>query len=478
LSFFMNAILLSYKWETVDGDEEDAIGEMFCNPGVDDCDAAASGILSGIDDDDGDGGDDDDPESILVFAEWIPDNIEDIIHVVSIIHSILSVSKLIAYYQLKVPLVMFKREKEISRKLEFDGLYISVQPSDEDLQGQWDRLVISCPSFPLTYWDKFIKKKVVEKFGTQFDKDKVSNLLGLDTTINMNISPKQRQEQEEQAEKNKGAFSFLTDRDWRYGVWKAGVVWTDRSFLYLFAYVILSFLGHHNTFFYAAHLLDVAFDVKSLQTIMASVTHNGKQFMLTVGLLTVVIYLYTVIAFNFFRGDYNKGEDGEDDFKCDDMLSCFQFHLYAGVRAGGGIGDELDPPGDEDFYWRFAFDITFFFFIIVIMLAIIQGLIIDAFGELRDQQEQVKDDMESKCFICTLGKEYFDQVPHGFETHTTQEHNLANYLFFLMHLINKDETEFTGQETYVWKLYQERCWDFFPVGDCFRKQYESEFTIQ
>jgi len=91
---------------------------------------------------------------------------------------------------------MFKREKEISRKLEFDGLYISVQPSDEDLQGQWDRLVISCPSFPLTYWDKFIKKKVVEKFGTQFDKDKVSNLLGLDTTINMNISPKQRQEQE------------------------------------------------------------------------------------------------------------------------------------------------------------------------------------------------------------------------------------------------------------------------------------------
>ena len=26
---------------------------------------------------------------------------------------------------------------------------------------------------------------------------------------------------------------------------------------------------------------------------MASVTHNGKQFMLTVGLLTVVIYLYT-----------------------------------------------------------------------------------------------------------------------------------------------------------------------------------------
>ncbi len=46
--------------------------------------------------------------------------------------------------------------------------------------------------------------------------------------------------------------------------------------------------------------------------------------------------------------------------------------------------------------------------------------------------------------------------------------------FFLMYLINKDETEYTGQETYVWNMYQQRCWDFFPAGDCFRKQYESE----
>lgn len=43
-----------------------------------------------------------------------------------------------------------------------------------------------------------------------------------------------------------------------------------------------------------------------------------------------------------------------------------------------------------------------------------------------------------------------------------------------MHLINKPDTEYTGQESYVWELYQQRCWDFFPVGDCFRKQYEDE----
>lgn len=48
--------------------------------------------------------------------------------------------------------------------------------------------------------------------------------------------------------------------------------------------------------------------------------------------------------------------------------------MYVGVRAGGGIGDEIeDPAGDEFEVERIVFDITFFFFVIVILLAIIQG---------------------------------------------------------------------------------------------------------
>jgi ryanodine receptor 3 len=50
--------------------------------------------------------------------------------------------------------------------------------------------------------------------------------------------------------------------------------------------------------------------------------------------------------------------------------------LYSGIRAGGGIGDELESPnGDPMELYRIVFDITFFFFIIVILLAIIQGKI-------------------------------------------------------------------------------------------------------
>nr|XP_040034926.1 ryanodine receptor 2 [Gasterosteus aculeatus aculeatus] len=391
----------------------------------------------------------------------------------AVAHTIISFCCIIGYYCLKVPLVIFKREKEVARKLEFDGLYVIEQPPEEDIKGQWDRLVINTPSFPSNYWDKFVKKKVMDKYRDFYGCEKISELLGLDQAgLDFSSERKERRRLQRQA-----AWSTLFNSiDVKYQVWKLGVVFTDNSFLYLAWYMAMSVLGHYNNFFFAAHLLDIAMGFKTLRTILSSVTHNGKQLALTVGLLAVVVYLYTVVAFNFFRKFYNKSDDEDArDMKCNDMLTCYMFHMYVGVRAGGGIGDEIeDPAGDAFEVERIVFDITFFFFVIVILLAIIQGLIIDAFGELRDQQEQVKEDMETKCFVCGIGSEYFDSVPHGFETHTLQEHNLANYLFFLMYLINKDETEHTGQESYVWKMYQERCWEFFPVGDCFRKQYEDQ----
>uniref|UniRef100_A0A8D3BWH2 Ryanodine receptor 3 n=1 Tax=Scophthalmus maximus TaxID=52904 RepID=A0A8D3BWH2_SCOMX len=388
----------------------------------------------------------------------------------AILHTIISFLCVVGYYYLKVPLVVFKREKEIARKLEFAGLYITEQPSDDDIKGQWDRLVINTPSFPNNYWDKFVKRKVIKKYGDLYGAERIAELLGLDKSA-LDFNPT-----EEAVAKEASLVSWLSSIDTKYHIWKLGVVFTDNSFLYLVWYTTMSILGHYNNFFFAAHLLDIAMGFKTLRTILSSVTHNGKQLVLTVGLLAVVVYLYTVVAFNFFRKFYNKSEDDDEpDMKCDDMMTCYLFHMYVGVRAGGGIGDEIeDPAGDPYELYRILFDITFFFFVIVILLAIIQGLIIDAFGELRDQQEQVKEDMETKCFICGIGNDYFDTTPHGFETHTLQEHNLANYLFFLMYLINKDETEHTGQESYVWKMYQERCWDFFPAGDCFRKQYEDQ----
>jgi hypothetical protein len=46
------------------------------------------------------------------------------------------------------------------------------------------------------------------------------------------------------------------------------------------------------------------------------------QLVLTFMLTSIVVYLYTVLAFNFFRKFYVQEEEGEEpDYKCHDMLS-------------------------------------------------------------------------------------------------------------------------------------------------------------
>jgi len=79
-------------------------------------------------------------------------------------------------------LAIFKREKEIARKLEFDGMYIVEQPADNQLQIHWDKLAISAKCFPVNYWDKFVKKKVRQKYSEAYDFDSISTLLGMEKT--------------------------------------------------------------------------------------------------------------------------------------------------------------------------------------------------------------------------------------------------------------------------------------------------------
>lgn len=74
-------------------------------------------------------------------------------------------------------------------------------------QAYWDKLVISAKSFPVNYWDKFVKKKVRQKYSETYDFDAISNLLGME---------KSSLAQEEEAPS--GLINQFLSIDWRYQV--------------------------------------------------------------------------------------------------------------------------------------------------------------------------------------------------------------------------------------------------------------------
>ncbi|CAB1344052.1 unnamed protein product [Coregonus sp. 'balchen'] len=240
-----------------------------------------------------------DPQQGPLFVHFVLEEstgyMEPTLRILAILHTVISFCCIIGYYCLKVPLVIFKREKEVARKLEFDGLYITEQPSEDDIKGQ---------SFPNNYWDKFVKRKVMDKYGEFYGHDRISELLGMDKAA-LDFSDAH---EKKKPKKDSSLAAVLNSVDVKYQIWKLGVVFTDNSFLYLAWYMTMSVLGHYNNFFFAAHLLDIAMGFKTLRTILSSVTHNGKQLVLTVGLLAVVVYLYTVVAFNFFRKSTEPSE--------------------------------------------------------------------------------------------------------------------------------------------------------------------------
>ncbi len=49
---------------------------------------------------------------------------------------------------------------------------------------------------------------------------------------------------------------------------------------------------------------------------------------------------------------------------------------------------------------RFFFDNLANYILVIIMVNIVAGIIIETFGQLREETKEKKDDMEDICFIC------------------------------------------------------------------------------
>lgn len=110
--------------------------------------------------------------------------------------------------------------------LEFEGVWIAEQPSDDGLRAQWDKLVLSTPSFPHMYWDKFVKKKVLKKYREQYDQKQVMRLLGMKSGSTNNCSSPSKDRPEE-TPSSWFYPTWLQEMDLQYLLWKWGVIFTD-----------------------------------------------------------------------------------------------------------------------------------------------------------------------------------------------------------------------------------------------------------
>lgn len=104
--------------------------------------------------------------------------------------------------------------------------------------------------------------------------------------------------------------------------------------------------------------------------------------------------------------------------------------------------------------FRVVYDLLFFFIVIIITLNLIFGVIIDTFGDLRQEKQEKDYTLKNTCFICGLDRSKFDNKTVSFDEHIKLEHNMWHYLYFLILIKVKDKTEFTGPESFVYYCIQ------------------------
>ncbi|XP_029994302.1 inositol 1,4,5-trisphosphate-gated calcium channel ITPR3 isoform X2 [Sphaeramia orbicularis] len=284
----------------------------------------------------------------------------------------------------------------------------------------------------------------------------------------------------------------------------------DVEFLYHLAYVLTSTLGLFvHELFYSILLFDLIYREETLFNVIKSVTRNGRSILLTALLALILVYLFSIVGFLCLKEDFimevdplpqiaaaaQPSEASQDFLKscsadgvsctaetdtvtvgngdeeelnseraCDTLLMCIVTVLNHGLRNGGGVGDVLRKPSKNEplFPARVVYDLLFYFIVIIIVLNLIFGVIIDTFADLRSEKQKKEEILKTTCFICGLERDKFDNKTVSFEEHIKLEHNIWNYLYFIVLVREKNKTDYTGPESYVAHMIKNNNLDWFP----------------
>lgn len=156
----------------------------------------------------------------------------------------------------------------------------------------------------------------------------------------------------------------------------------------------------YSNLIYCFHLLDVVNRSEILQNVVRSITKNSYQLLITMFLGALIIYCFSILAFQFFSADMmgpGIGDAGVENL-CETLLQCYVWIFQKGFLYGGGIAEGISVESYSmdnrvHYFLRFIFNISYFVLISVILLNVFFGVIIDTFAELRDERNMMNDDM-------------------------------------------------------------------------------------
>jgi len=240
-------------------------------------------------------------------------------------------------------------------------------------------------------------------------------------------------------------------------MWVPIFLFLDPMTFYYSAYLAFSFCGVvYSPYFFAFHVLDIAVRVPVLNYVVQAVSNNLVQVSATLLLGVILVYIFGVVAINKWGyASYSYGDGGGG---WESLSALFAQQIDYGLRGPPVFDDSINYN-----YLVSAYDFLYNILIILIMVAIITGIIIDTFADMRQSKNEIEENTRNVCFICSLPREVFERHRIVFTNHLKRDHNLWNYIFYRMYLDRKEDSELNGMEAYLKDLMRIQSISYFPI---------------
>ena len=233
-------------------------------------------------------------------------------------------------------------------------------------------------------------------------------------------------------------------------------------------------------FLYIIQILGILNLSRTLKNIILSLVIKFNQLTALFYCILVFNLLFGNISFFKFSRDYLRViESGQPNTtyyeaahvenECGTLLYCFATHLSYGMRFDGGIADRMQPASytyEKEYYiGRFFYEELYFLILVILVLNIIYGVIIDAFSELRNNEEKINRDKEEVCFICGIDKETCQKKGEKLEAHLENVHNLWIYVEYMIGLKLVDIQDTNAVNSYVIESLEQKELAWFPYDE-------------
>ena len=233
-------------------------------------------------------------------------------------------------------------------------------------------------------------------------------------------------------------------------------------------------IGFH-PFFNCIVLLEFVNRIQLMQTILKAMYKPAKDILITLLMFIILEYFFSFFAVSYYTTHFPNETDTST------FLKTFMRMMDQTFKQDGGIGTYLQKSLDKDFvaysvpaYFnsRFFFDLLFFLIILLLIFQMFLSIIIDYFNETRENSETIESNLESQCIVCGIDREKIEKInsndKNAFEKHITYNHNVFNYIYYLMYLQSSSNKDVIIDNS-VWDLHLVKNLSYLPKNICFKQ---------